>query len=90
METFGEIQRRFYNVFSTHPKKRLYQLATPSTMKPTQWSCFPGECTISQNVSLIPFCNCFDVVKKLKEYVDNIDADIENLKTRGPVPSMYF
>jgi acetylornithine deacetylase len=83
METFEEIQRRFTMFFLHIPKKRLYQLATPSTMKPTQWSCFPGECTISKNVRLIPFCNCFDVVKKLKEYMDKIDANIENLKTKG-------
>jgi hypothetical protein len=31
------------------------------------------------------FCSCADVVKKLKEYVDNINANIEKLKTRGPV-----
>jgi len=92
MEALEEIQKRFYNDFPAHPKEELYQFATPSTMKPTQWSYpggglnqIPGECTISGDVRLTPFYSCADVVKKLKEYVDNINANIEKLKTRGPV-----
>lgn len=92
MEALEEIQKRFYDDFPAHPKEELYQFATPSTMKPTQWSYpggglnqIPGECTISGDVRLTPFYSCADVVKKLKEYVDDINANIEKLKTRGPV-----
>jgi hypothetical protein len=43
---------------------------------------FQENAPYQKNVRLIPFCNCFDVVKKLKEYMDKIDANIENLKTK--------
>ena len=42
MEALKEIQSRFYRDFPPHPKEQVYGFATPSTMKPTQWSCkFP-------------------------------------------------
>ncbi|KAJ0970819.1 hypothetical protein J5N97_018778 [Dioscorea zingiberensis] len=92
MEALREIQSRFYKDFPPHPKEQVYGFATPSTMKPTQWSYpgggvnqIPGECTISGDVRLTPFYSTTDVVKKLQEYVDDINANIENLDTRGPV-----
>ncbi|MQL88898.1 hypothetical protein Taro_021462 [Colocasia esculenta] len=135
MEALKEIQLRFYRDFPPHPKETVYGFATPSTMKPTQWS-YPGggvnqipvECTILGDVRLTPFyrlvyhirtliliilpifydffslynlkhsvvenfkipsifnfCSTEDVVKKLREYVDDINANIEKLDTRGPV-----
>lgn len=39
MEALKEIQLRFYKDFPPHPKEQIYGFATPSTMKPTQWSC---------------------------------------------------
>lgn len=39
MEALKEIQSRFYRDFRPHPKEEVYGFATPSTMKPTQWSC---------------------------------------------------
>uniref|UniRef100_A0A0D6R0C2 Acetylornithine deacetylase n=1 Tax=Araucaria cunninghamii TaxID=56994 RepID=A0A0D6R0C2_ARACU len=92
MEALEEIQKCFYNDFPAHPKEAEYGFATPSTMKPTQWSYpggginqIPGECTISGDVRLTPFYKCADVVKTLEEYVNDINANIEKLKTRGPV-----
>ncbi|KAH9302416.1 hypothetical protein KI387_013999, partial [Taxus chinensis] len=92
MEALEVIQQRFYNDFPAHPKEAIYEFATPSTMKPTQWiypgggiNQIPGECTISGDVRLTPFYRCADVVDKLKEYVDDINVNIEKLKTRGPV-----
>lgn len=38
-EALKEIQKRFYIQFPSHPKEAVYGFATPSTMKPTQWSC---------------------------------------------------
>ncbi|KAH7687357.1 Peptidase M20 protein [Dioscorea alata] len=86
MEALREIQSRFYKDFPPRPKEEFYGFATPSTIKPTQWG-YPGggvnqisgECTISGDVSTT------DVVKKLQEYVDDINANIEKLDSRGPV-----
>ncbi|KAK9120733.1 hypothetical protein Syun_018350 [Stephania yunnanensis] len=92
MESLKEIQLRFYRDFPPHPKEQLYGFATPSTMKPTQWSYpgggvnqIPAECTISGDVRLTPFYDINDVTKKLHEYVDDINANIEKLDSRGPV-----
>ncbi|QCD91450.1 acetylornithine deacetylase [Vigna unguiculata] len=92
MDALKEIQSRFYRDFPPHPQEQVYGFATPSTMKPTQWS-YPGgginqiagECTISGDVRLTPFYNVKDVMKKLQEYVDDINKNIEKLESRGPV-----
>ncbi|KAF7828567.1 acetylornithine deacetylase [Senna tora] len=86
MDALKEIQVRFYRDFPPHPQEQVYGFATPSTMKPTQWS-YPGgginqiagECTVAGDVSVK------DVMKKLQEYVDDINENIEKLETRGPV-----
>ncbi|KAL6175990.1 hypothetical protein ACLB2K_052626 [Fragaria x ananassa] len=92
MEALKEIQSRFYRDFPPHEKEKMYEYATPSTMKPTQWSYpggginqIPGECTISGDVRLTPFYDVKDVMKKLQEYVDDINENITKLDTRGPV-----
>ncbi|KAE9613098.1 hypothetical protein Lal_00027698 [Lupinus albus] len=92
MEAVKEIQLRFYKDFPPHPQEQVYGFATPSTMKPTQWSYpgggvnqIPGECTISGDVRLTPFYNVKDVMNKLQEYVDDINENIQKLETRGPV-----
>ncbi|XP_049415753.1 acetylornithine deacetylase-like [Solanum stenotomum] len=92
MEALKEIQSRFYRDFPAHPKEQVYEFATPSTMKPTQWfypgggiNQIPGECTVSGDVRLTPFYNVSDAMKKLQEYVDDLNANIEKLDGRGPV-----
>ncbi|KAL5985378.1 hypothetical protein ACLOJK_027362 [Asimina triloba] len=92
MEALKEIQQRFYRDFPPHPKEQVYGFATPSTMKPTQWSYpggginqIPAECTVCGDVRLTPFYNTADVARKLQEYVDDINANIEKLDSRGPV-----
>ncbi|KAL3330930.1 hypothetical protein AABB24_034641 [Solanum stoloniferum] len=92
MEALKEIQSRFYRDFPPHPKEQVYKFEAPSTMKPTQWfypgggnNQIPGECTISGDVRLTPFYNVLDVIQKLQEYVDDLNANIEQLDTRGPV-----
>ncbi|CAH2078730.1 unnamed protein product [Thlaspi arvense] len=86
MEGLKEIQDRFYRDYPPHPQEKVYGFATPSTMKPTQWSYpggginqIPGECTVSGDVSIN------EVMTKLQEYVDDINSNIEKLATRGPV-----
>ncbi|KAL6181086.1 hypothetical protein ACLB2K_047743 [Fragaria x ananassa] len=82
MEALKEIQSQFYRDFPPHEKEKVYEYATPSTMKPTQWS---WKCTISGDVRLTPFYDVKDVMKKLQEYVDDINENITKLDTRGPV-----
>uniref|UniRef100_A0A7N2N1L7 Acetylornithine deacetylase n=1 Tax=Quercus lobata TaxID=97700 RepID=A0A7N2N1L7_QUELO len=67
MEALKEIQSRFYRDFPPHPKEQVYGFATPSTMKPTQWSYpggginqIPAECTISGDVRFIILSNPFE------------------------------
>ncbi|KAB2632224.1 acetylornithine deacetylase-like [Pyrus ussuriensis x Pyrus communis] len=86
MEALKEIQLRFYRDFPPHPKEETYGFATPSTMKPTQWTYpggginqIPAECTISGDVSVK------DVMEKLQEYVDDINENIGKVESRGPV-----
>ncbi|XP_076927741.1 acetylornithine deacetylase-like isoform X1 [Bidens hawaiensis] len=87
MEALKEIQTRFYKDFPPHPKEQIYGFATPSTMKPTQWS-YPGG-GINQipldDVRLTPFYNVPDVINKLNEYVEDLNKNIEKIPTRGPV-----
>ncbi|PON57052.1 Peptidase M [Parasponia andersonii] len=92
MDALKEIQTRFYRDFPPHPKEQAYGFATPSTMKPTQWSYpggginqIPAECTVSGDVRLTPFYNVKDVMEKLQEYVDDINENVEKLESRGPV-----
>ncbi|KAL3497777.1 hypothetical protein ACH5RR_040509 [Cinchona calisaya] len=92
MEALKEIQLRFYKDFPPHPKEEDYVFATPSTMKPTQWSYpggginqIPAECTIAGDVRLTPFYSVSDVRKKLQDYVEDINQNIENLDCRDHV-----
>ncbi|KAJ6342199.1 hypothetical protein OIU78_010181 [Salix suchowensis] len=92
MEALKEIQSRFYKDFPPHKEEQVYGFATPSTMKPTQWSYpggginqIPAECTISGDVRLTPFYSVKDVMSKLQQHVDDINENIEKLDTRGPV-----
>ncbi|XP_068305317.1 acetylornithine deacetylase-like isoform X2 [Pyrus communis] len=92
MEALKEIQLRFYRDFPPYPKEEAYGFATPSTMKPTQWTYpggginqIPAECTISGDVRLTPFYNVKDVMEKLQEYVDDINENIGKVESRGPV-----
>ncbi|KAG5523876.1 hypothetical protein RHGRI_030762 [Rhododendron griersonianum] len=84
MEALKEIQLQFYRDFPPHPKEEVYGFATPSTMKPTQWSL--RECRF--DVLILYSDNHFsitDVMKKLQEYVEDLNANIEKLDVRGPV-----
>lgn len=92
MEALKEIQSRFYRDFPPHQNEKVYGFATPSTMKPTQWSYpggginqIPAECTVCGDVRLTPFYSVTDVMKKLEEYVEDLNANIEKLDIRGPV-----
>ncbi|KAL6498114.1 hypothetical protein OROGR_028511 [Orobanche gracilis] len=92
MEALRVIQLRFYKDFPPHPNELVYEFATPSTMKPTQWSYpggginqIPAECTVCGDVRLTPFYSVSNVMEKLQEYVEDLNANIVKLDTRGPV-----
>ncbi|XP_057978542.1 acetylornithine deacetylase isoform X2 [Malania oleifera] len=92
MEALKNVESRFYKEFPPHPKEKLYGFATPSTMKPTQWSYpggginqIPAECTISGDVRLLLVKHVKDVMKKLQDHVDDINENIEKLDSWGPV-----
>ena len=52
MEGLKEIQSRFYRDFPPHEQEKVYGFATPSTMKPTQWSCKHNVCMSSDSKML--------------------------------------
>ncbi|KAK4400452.1 Acetylornithine deacetylase [Sesamum angolense] len=92
MEALKEIQSRFYRDFPPHENEKVYGFATPSTMKPTQWSYpggginqIPAHCTVCGDVRLVFISGVTDVMKKLQEYVEDLNANIEKLDVRGPV-----
>ncbi|KAL6542295.1 hypothetical protein OROMI_023897 [Orobanche minor] len=91
MEALRVIQLRFYKDFPPHPNEKVYEFATPSTTKPTQWNPggginqIPAECTVSGDVRLTPFYSVSNVMEKLQEYVEDLNANIEKMDTRGPV-----
>lgn len=91
MEAVRELQLRFYQDFPPHPEEARYNFATPSTMKPTQWSYpsgsinqIPGECTICGDCRITPFHDVDKVMSKLQEHVADLNANITLLPTRGP------
>jgi acetylornithine deacetylase len=76
---------------AAHPEEAKYAFATPSTMKPTQVTCsqgainqLPAWATMSGDIRLTPFYEVPDVMKKVEEYVAQINKDLKYLPTRGP------
>lgn len=91
MDAFTVFQRRFYEDFPAHPEEARYKYASCSTLKPTQWfypggsiNQIPGECTLAGDCRLTPFYDADEVMKKLQQYVDDINADLPSLAHRGP------
>ncbi|KAL2643014.1 hypothetical protein R1flu_010601 [Riccia fluitans] len=91
-EAFKVIQDKFYTDFPPTEKEKEYGFATPSTMKPTQWSYpgggvnqIPAEAEIRGDCRITPFYSVEEVEKKIRGYVQHINDHIEELGTRGPV-----
>eukprot|EP00191_Tetraselmis_sp_GSL018_P003339 CAMPEP_0177609198 /NCGR_PEP_ID=MMETSP0419_2-20121207/18933_1 /TAXON_ID=582737 /ORGANISM="Tetraselmis sp., Strain GSL018" /LENGTH=437 /DNA_ID=CAMNT_0019104051 /DNA_START=132 /DNA_END=1446 /DNA_ORIENTATION=- len=91
MDALAELQRRFYKEYPASDNDRLYKFACSSSMKPTRWEAppgtiniIPGQCSISGDVRLSPWYDCKDVIAKLKEWVEDINANIDKLPTRSP------
>eukprot|EP00873_Tetraselmis_striata_P037083 jgi/Tetstr1/457347/TSEL_043950.t1 len=91
MEAVNELQARFYKEFPATDQDKVYKFECSSTMKPTRFesppgsiNIIPGECTISGDIRLSPFYDGKDVMAKLKEWVDDINANLDKLPVRGP------
>ncbi|GLC37544.1 hypothetical protein PLESTB_001759000 [Pleodorina starrii] len=89
------MQDRFYADFPPHAEEARYGFATPSTMKPTQWSYpggsinqIPGEATVCGDCRITPFYDVEQVMEKLRSYVDELNSAgsgaLEGLPVRGP------
>ncbi|KAG9412253.1 hypothetical protein AC1031_022060 [Aphanomyces cochlioides] len=91
MDAVKVVQERFYKDFPNHEKEAPYKYACGSTLKPTRVEAstnginqIPPWCTISGDVRLSPFYEMQDLRAKLKEYVDDLNANITSLESRGP------
>ncbi|CAI5959724.1 unnamed protein product [Closterium sp. NIES-64] len=95
MTALAEIQTRFYRDFPPHEMEKTYGFATPSTMKPTQWSStalsLPSLCSVdeaaatrSQHMAGIGTKFVDEVAAKLREYVADINANLSTLSGPGP------
>jgi len=90
-EACAEIQKRFYKDFPAHPDEKKYNFSTCSTMKPTQIEIAKGSLNqlppwtkISGDIRLTPFYDAGVVYKTVLGYVDDLNANIGQLPTRGP------
>ncbi|KAF8063827.1 acetylornithine deacetylase [Scenedesmus sp. PABB004] len=93
MDAVAEIQRRFYKDYGPAPQEERYGFATPSTLKPTQWSLpagsinqIPGSATVCGDVRVTPFYDMDKVMASVRSYVADINAAPDALATgaRGP------
>jgi len=85
------IQERFYEDFPPKPQEETYLYAVGSSMKPTQIECQTGsysqicpETTIHGDIRLSPFYDIEACVKTVDSYVNEINAEMSRLPTRGP------
>eukprot|EP00009_Paramoeba_aestuarina_P004670 CAMPEP_0201520882 /NCGR_PEP_ID=MMETSP0161_2-20130828/13065_1 /ASSEMBLY_ACC=CAM_ASM_000251 /TAXON_ID=180227 /ORGANISM="Neoparamoeba aestuarina, Strain SoJaBio B1-5/56/2" /LENGTH=436 /DNA_ID=CAMNT_0047919395 /DNA_START=59 /DNA_END=1369 /DNA_ORIENTATION=+ len=90
-EALAIIQKRFYEDFKAHPEEARYNFQSPSSMKPTQFKTAPGSSnqipphvTISGDIRLTPFYEVDDAIAAVKKYVDELNADLGSIPTRGP------
>jgi len=91
-ESVSEMMKRFHNDYPEHPKERLYGFKSPSTMKPTMWehppgaiNQIPGLAKISGDIRVTPFYDTNEIKKSVEKYVQDINNNLNQLPTRGPV-----
>lgn len=94
-DAVAEIQRKFYLDFPPLPIETEYNFSSSSSLKPTQVRCaegglnqLPPWCEIQGDVRLTPFYKLKDCIAKVKSYVDDVNAHIEQLgseEERGKV-----
>eukprot|EP00051_Salpingoeca_urceolata_P026545 m.477694 g.477694 ORF g.477694 m.477694 type:complete len:493 (+) comp20921_c0_seq1:1550-3028(+) len=91
-EAVAQVQKRFYEDFPPHEEEKRYNFASCSTMKPTQVHCAEGGLNqlppwteIEGDIRLTPFYNLDECIAKVTKYVEDINADLGSLPTRGPM-----
>eukprot|EP01104_Vermistella_antarctica_P015046 TRINITY_DN485_c0_g1_i1.p1 TRINITY_DN485_c0_g1~~TRINITY_DN485_c0_g1_i1.p1 ORF type:complete len:454 (-),score=133.87 TRINITY_DN485_c0_g1_i1:156-1484(-) len=91
MDAVKYVQEKFYSAYPAHPQEEVYKFATPSTMKPTQietpkggLNSLPPYTTVSGDIRLTPFYDVPEVKAAVQSYVDELNADLSLLPTRGP------
>eukprot|EP00298_Acanthocystis_sp_HF-20_P012350 c19845_g4_i1.p1 GENE.c19845_g4_i1~~c19845_g4_i1.p1 ORF type:complete len:434 (-),score=190.05 c19845_g4_i1:34-1335(-) len=93
-DVLSQIQKRFYQDFPPHPSEKIYNFASPSTMKPTQIRCaegglnqIPPWCEIRGDIRLTPFYNIEKCIEKVTSYATELQASVTSLanpELRGP------
>ncbi|RHY21915.1 hypothetical protein DYB36_011619 [Aphanomyces astaci] len=73
MDAIKVIQDRFYKDFPAHEGEIPYNFA-----------CGPPWCKVTGDVRLSPFYEVHDLRAKLNAYVDDLNANITSLESRGP------
>ncbi|KAF0754841.1 hypothetical protein AaE_005180, partial [Aphanomyces astaci] len=91
MDAITVIQDRFYKDFPAHEGEIPYNFACGSTMKPTRIESstnginqIPPWCKVTGDVRLSPFYEVHDLRAKLNAYVNDLNANITSLESRGP------
>jgi len=86
-----EIMKRFHEAFPAHPKEKDYRFHCPSTMKitmvdhpPGAINQIPGQATFHGDIRVNPFYNLDEVMKKVSEIAQDVNANINSLPGRGP------
>lgn len=89
-EALAEVQKRFYTDFPRHADEDRWNFTTGSTMKPTQMEVAKGSlnqippwASASGDIRLGPFYDVGVTMKRIEEYVSDINARIDRLPTRG-------
>jgi len=95
-ESIALLQKKFYVEFCERYEETRWGFITPSTMKPTQQACargslnqIPGYASLSGDIRLSPFYDIRDCMRKIEEWVEDINTNLEQLPTRG-VGSKYI
>ena len=89
------LQHKFYQRFPAHPREKIYNFTTCSTMKPTQINCsigslnqIPSLCTILGDIRLTPFYDYHDVITEFNQWVEEINNNpqevLGSLSDKGP------
>lgn len=91
-ESVSEMMKRFHQDYPEHPKEKIYGFKSPSTMKPTMWehppgaiNQIPGLAKISGDIRVTPFHDTEAIKKSVEKYVEDLNANLHQLPTRGPV-----
>lgn len=93
MDAATSVQKKFYEAYPQHPSEIEYKFEVPSTMKPTITQTAEGSVNqlppwtdVQGDIRLTPFYDIDECVKKVEDYVAELNKDPNQLVTgdRGP------